>query len=143
MSGLTARAIGPCCDCVHDRKGRRAQPTKQRFQLPAPANSAQAPLAKVFAVVADDVISILAKPAAGTENDILAVEAWIRVGAYGDGPAASEFPQRNLFHRSAAEAADETRVMDDPAVTHVEAVMDVAAARRDEMRGQWRLFALP
>jgi hypothetical protein len=96
----------------------------------------------VFAVVADDVISILAKPAAGPEDHLLAVEAGIRVRAYGDEPAASEFDQRNLFHRSAAEASDETRVMDDPPVAHIEAVMDVAAARRDQMRSQWRLFSL-
>jgi hypothetical protein len=32
--------------------------------------------------------------------------------------------------------------MDDPPMTHIEAVMDVAAARRDEMRGQWRLFSV-
>jgi hypothetical protein len=97
----------------------------------------------VLAVVADDVISILAKPAAGTQNHILAVEARIRVCAYGDWPAASKFPQRYFFHRSAAQGSAEPRVMDDPTVTHVEAMMNVTAARGDEMRSQWRLFSLP
>jgi hypothetical protein len=95
----------------------------------------------VFAVVADDVISILAEPGTGTEDHILAVEVRIRVHPHSDGPAASKFFQRNLFHRSPAEASDQARIMDDPPVTHIEAVMDVAAARRDEMRGQWRFFS--
>ena len=109
--------------------------------MPAPADSTQAPLAEVFAVVANDVISILAKPTARATNHIFPVEARIRICAYGDGPATGKFRQRHLFYRSAVEAADDTRVMDDPAMTHIKAVMDVAAARRDEMRGQWRLFS--
>jgi hypothetical protein len=96
----------------------------------------------VFAVVANDVISILAKATAGTKNHVFAVEARIAVGAYGDGPAASKFRQRHLFHRSALEASDETGVMDDPPVTHVKAVVEVAAARRDEVCSQRRLFAV-
>jgi hypothetical protein len=136
------RAMSPCCDALHDRDCRGSHPAKQGFQLPAAADSAQAPLAEVFAVVPNDVISILAKPTARTANHIFQVEAWVRVCAYGDGPAASKFRQRNLFYRSAAEASDDTRVMDDPTLTHIEAVMDVAAARRDEMRGHWRLLSL-
>jgi hypothetical protein len=96
----------------------------------------------VFAVVADDVISILAEPAAGTANHILAVEAPIRVRAYGNGPAAGELRQGDFFNRPEAEPSDETRVMDDPPLTDIEAVMDVAAARRDEMGSQWRLLSV-
>jgi hypothetical protein len=96
----------------------------------------------VFAVIADDVIAILAKPAAGTANHILALETPIRVRAYRDRPAASELRQRDFFDRPEAEAADEPRVMDDPPVTDIEAVMDVAAARRDEMGSQWRLLSV-
>jgi hypothetical protein len=96
----------------------------------------------VFAVVADDVIAILAEPTARTANHILAVEAPIRVRADGDGPAASELRQRHFFNRSKAKAPDETGVMDDSPVTDIEAVMEVAAARRDEMRRQGRLFSV-
>jgi len=141
LRDLTVRAMSPCCDDLHDRDGRGAEPTAQRFQLPAPADSAQAPLAEVFAIVANDVISILAKATARATNHIFPVEARIRVCAYGDGPAASEFRQRHLFYGSAVEPSDDTRVMDDPPVTHIEAVMDVAAARRDEMRSKRRLFS--
>src|SRR6185503_20605705 len=81
----------------------------------------------------NDVISILAEATARATNHIFPVEARIRVCAYGDGPAASEFRQRHLFYGSAVEPSDDTRVMDDPPVTHIEAVMDVAAARRDKM----------
>lgn len=110
--------------------------------MPAPADSAQAPLAEVLAVVPNDVISILAKPTARTTNHIFPVEARIRVCAYGDGPATSKFRQRHLFYRSAVETSDDPRVMDDPTLTDIEAVMDVAAARRDEMRGHWGHFSV-
>lgn len=141
LTGLIVRAMGPCCDYVRERNRECSQAHEQRFKLPAPADSTQAPLAEVFAVVADDVVSILAKPTARATNHVFPVEARIRVSAYGNGPATSKFRQRHLFYRSAVEASNDTRVMDDPPMTHIEAVMDVAASRRDEMRGQWRLFS--
>jgi phage portal protein BeeE len=61
----------------------------------------------VFAVVADDVISILAKPTARATNCVFSVEARIRVSAYGDGPATSKFRQRHLFYGSAVQAAQD------------------------------------
>lgn len=97
----------------------------------------------MFAVVAQDVVSILAESGAGTQNHSLALEARIRIRPDSDGPAARKFRHRNLLHRSPAGASDQTWVVDDPPITHIKAMMDVAAARRDEMRGQWRLFSLP
>jgi hypothetical protein len=88
------------------------------------------------------VISILAQPTARTTNHILPLEAHTRVCAYGHVPATSKLSQRHLFNRSAAEASDETRVMDDPPIPYIEAMMEVAAARRDEMRRQGRVFSL-
>jgi hypothetical protein len=87
------------------------------------------------------ILAILAEPAAGTADHILAVEAPIQ-SADGGWAAASELRQRHFFNRSKAKAPDETGVMDDSPVTDIEAVMEVAAARRDEMRRQGRLFSV-
>jgi hypothetical protein len=60
-----------------------------------------------------------------------------------DSPYSLSRQSTGVSNGDLSEGPDETRVVDDPTVTHVEAMMDIAAARSDEMRSQWRLFSLP
>ncbi len=48
--------------------------------------------------------------------------------------------QRYLFHGSAPQPMNKAGVMNDSAITDVDAVMRVQAAPTDEMRREWRLF---
>jgi hypothetical protein len=48
-------------------------------------------------------------------------------------PSTREMSERNIFHRSPVQTVREPRVVNDLASTDVDAVMQIAAPRRDEV----------
>ena len=67
-------------------------------------------------------------------------DAW-RPRPHPDTLAARETTERNFFHRPAAQAVCETRVVNDVAIADVDSVMQVAATWRDKVRTQRRFLA--
>ncbi len=59
-----------------------------------------------------------------------------RIRSHPDALSAREISERNFFHRSAAQAVREARVMNDLASTDVDTMMQVAAPGCDKVRTQ-------
>jgi hypothetical protein len=102
--------------------------------------SAQAPLAEVLAVVAQDPIIILTEPRAGTLHDLARVVHHRHAASHRYRSASTEFLQRNFLHRSAGEEAGNRPTVDDFSVTQVDAMMDEADPRADEVRARRRFL---
>jgi len=85
------------------------------------------------------MIAIFANPGTGAAHYLLGIEARGWLGSDPNGAAAAELCEKDLFHRSAAYSAREATVLHHPAAAHVDAMMGVAASRRNEVRAQGRL----
>jgi len=92
---------------------------------------AQAPFAEVLAIIREQSIAVLAEPRTSAEDHFRAVKARLHARTHPDGVPMSKARERNLFYRSALPASGESRIVDDLAGAHVDAVMGVATARRD------------
>jgi len=103
--------------------------------------SAQAPLAEVLAVVAEEAIVVLADPRPGSPDYFLAVELSV-AGSNPESVSVSETHERNLLHRPAVDPMYEGAVMDDMVAADVDAVMGKTQTRCDEVRGQRGFLAL-
>jgi hypothetical protein len=102
--------------------------------------SAQAPLAEVLTVVAQDPIVILTEPRAGTLHDLTRTVLHRHPASHRYRSAPTEFPQRNFLHRSPGEEAGNRPTVDDLSVAQVDAVMDEADPRADEVGARRRFL---
>ena len=75
---------------------------QQVFYLAAAVLIAQAPLAEVLAVVAEDSIAVLAEAGARPARHLASIEARLTMGSYPDRTSLREARERNLFHGGAA-----------------------------------------
>jgi hypothetical protein len=102
----------------------------------------QAPLAEVLTVVRQQPIAILPYPGACPFDHLLGVKIGGGVKFDPHRLAAGESIQRHFFDRSPVQATCETGVMNDPAITHIDSVMQIAAPAGNEVRAQRRLVIL-
>ena len=126
-------------DQVHCRERASGQ-RKPRFDLKAPCLAMQTPFTEVLAVVRQQPIAVFADTGSRPTDDVSDIESAWRAGPYPDTLAACETSERNFFHRSTAQTVRETRVVNDLASADVDAVMQIAATGRDEVRTQRRFL---
>lgn len=100
----------------------------------------QAPLAEVFAIVAEQPIPIFAEPGACPAHHLAAVKTRRHMASDPDCPVLREACERNLFHRASEELADHGPVVNDVTVSNVDTVVGVATTRCNEVRAQRRLL---
>jgi hypothetical protein len=95
----------------------------------------------VLAVVRQDAVVPLTEARAGSPYDFFGEKPAPRLAnAYT--VATGKFRERNLFHRTPSKTAGESGVVDNPAGADVDALVNVEAARRDEMCCHRRQFAV-
>src|SRR5882757_10293474 len=104
--------------------------------------AAHTPLAEVLTVVRQKPISVLAYPGTRPADHLSGVEVRRRVRFDPHRVAAGESRHRDLFDWPPVQATRKSRVMHDPAITHVDPVMQIAAAGCNEVRAQRWLLAL-
>jgi hypothetical protein len=102
----------------------------------------QAPLAEVLTVVGQQPITILPYPGARPFDHLSGVKVRGRVKFDPDRLAACESIHGDFFDRSPVQATCKPGVMNDPAITHIDSVMQIAAAAGNEVRAQRRLVIL-
>ena len=95
--------------------------------------AAQTPLAEVLAVVAEEVIAVLADPGPRSPNHLFMVEANGTISSNPDRVCVSETRERNLFHRSAVEATYQSAVVDDSAAADVDTMVGKGNTRCNEV----------
>lgn len=78
----------------------RSQPAQQAFYLVASLCALETPLAKMLAVVPEEIVAILAETRPGAIDDFLGSEASRHTRSHPYVPPATEALERNLFHRS-------------------------------------------
>lgn len=94
----------------------------------------------MFAVVGQQPVTPFAQPRERPRHDLATIED-PAVALHPDRAAMRELFERNDLHRSAAPSVRKTRVVDNAAVTEIEAVVGVEESRGDQVRRQIR-FAL-
>jgi hypothetical protein len=94
----------------------------------------------MLAVVGEESVAILAGTRACSLDDHCCSEPGGLFASHDDRAPAAEVPQRYLLHRSAGQKPGNCPTVHDPAVTHVDAVMEKAESRCDEMCAKRRLF---
>jgi hypothetical protein len=109
------------------------QAGQQRFNLIAARFTAQTPFAEVLAVVRQQPIRVFAYTGACSEDHLCGIELRWHIASAPDWIAAGEASERRFFHRSSTQAACESCVMHDVAVAYVDPVMQITAARRDNV----------
>jgi hypothetical protein len=125
-----------CC------KQRKSGTCKPGFDLKASSRAVQTPFAEVLTVIGQQPIAVFPHTGSCSADDLSNVEIGWRIRSHPDAPSAREMSERNFFHRSSAQAVREPRVVNDLASTDVDAVMQIAAPRRDNVRTQ-RGFSVP
>src|SRR6185437_2103745 len=78
----------------------RSQPAQQAFYLVASLCAPQTPLAKMLAVVPEEIVAILAETGPGAIDDFPGSEPGRHTRSHPHAPPATEALERNLFHRS-------------------------------------------
>jgi hypothetical protein len=97
--------------------------------LSAPAHAAETPVAKVFAVIGQQAIVILAETRAGTPHYLLGRIRWIEVIDDPHLMTIGKSKQRYLLDGSALPGSRKTRVMYDPTVADIYAMVAVPSTR--------------
>src|ERR1700730_6487352 len=123
-------------------KQRKSGTCKPGFDLEASSRAAQTPFAEVLTVIGQQPIEVFAHTGSCSADDLSNVEIGWRVRSHPDALSARAMSERNFFHRSTAQTARESRVVNDLASTDVDAVMQIAAPRCDKVRTQ-RGFLVP
>jgi hypothetical protein len=117
-------------------KQRKSRTCKPRFDLKASRRAAQTPFAEVLTVIGQQPITVFPHTGSCSADDPSNVEIGWRGRSHPHALAAREMSQRNFFHRSSAQTVREPRVVNDLASTDVDAVMQIAAPRCDNVRTQ-------
>src|SRR5882757_10470949 len=111
-----------------DCRTQHTQPRQQRVYLIAPMLATQAPLAEVLTVVRQQPIAILPYPGARPFDHLPGVKIRGCVKLDPHTLAAGESIHRDFFDRSPVQATCKSGVMNDPPITHIDSVMQIAAA---------------
>jgi hypothetical protein len=110
------------------------------FDLEAASRAVQTPFAEVLTVIGQEPITGFPHSGSCSADELLNVEIRWLVRSHPDALCAREISERNFFHRSSAQTVGESRVVNDLASTDVDAVMQIAAPRRDKVRTQRGFF---
>jgi hypothetical protein len=94
----------------------------------------------MLAIAGQDPIVAFAQTRTRPLHHFVSIEA-VSVTSEPDAVAVGKSLERNLLHRSAPPTVPKTGVVDDAAVTDVDAVVRVERAWRNEMGGKRRLVA--
>jgi hypothetical protein len=115
-------------------KAARESPRQHErpLHLLAAMFASQTPFAEVLAVIAEDVIAVLADPRPRSPNHFFTVEAG-RTGSNPERMSMSELRESNLLHRPALKPMYQGAVVNDPAAADVDAVMGKPKARRNQV----------
>ncbi len=117
------------------------RPHSETFNLCTAADTADAPIAQVLAVIAQQAEIALAEPRAGALHNLLRRVARFRVRDDAHRLTESKLDDIHFLDGSGTPGAAETGVVHDPAVAHVDAVMRISAAWSAEVRANRRLFS--
>lgn len=112
----------------------RSQPAQQAFHLVASLSASKTPLAKMLAVVPEEMVAILAETGPRAIDDFLGSEPGRHTRSHPYTPPATEALERNLFHRSPGQEPGNGAAMDDLTCTQIDAMVNVSDPGRDEMR---------
>src|SRR5262249_53584866 len=120
--------------------GYAGEPGQQALDLRTAMFTMHAPLAEVLAVVAQHAIAVLSKARARPPNNLFTPQG---VGPCGSNPyrsSVSEARERNFFHRAPAPGSGKGAIVNDGVGAHVDAMVRIGEARRNEVRTQRRLL---
>jgi len=100
-----------------------------------------APLTEVLAVIVQNPISRLPQARACATDNLRPLECG-RPPARPDTAAAGKLRERYFFHRGVIKTVGESCIVHDPAIAHIDTMVQVAAPRRDDVRARKRLLVL-
>jgi hypothetical protein len=101
--------------------------------------TAHAPFAKVFAVVRQHVVAILAQPQASPTDHFIPIEPARLVQADPDHAPLGKLRQGNLLNRTSTQPPGQSTVLHDPPSTYIDAVMCITPPWRNYVRTDTRL----
>jgi len=113
--------------------------SNQFVHLVAAMLPAYAPLAEVFAVIRQQVITIFAQALAGAFHDLVRIKPSRLRGAYPNRASLGKLRQRHFFYRTPTQSAHKATVLHDAAVAYVDPMMRVSPAWGQHVRADRRL----
>jgi hypothetical protein len=121
------------------RGNQLLQPCAQPIDLAAAVLAMDAPLAEMFAVVGQGPVSLLPESRTRSRDHRVAIESRVDMSVNADGTSARELRERDFLDRPATPVTGQARIMDNPAVSHVNAVMQVSEATSDDVCREGRV----
>jgi hypothetical protein len=91
-------------------------------------------LAEVFTVIAEHAVAILAYTGTCSADYFFGIKLRQVLAPDPERASVGELLQPHLLYRAPMEAAYQTTVLDDLAVSHVDTVMRIASTRSDDVR---------
>lgn len=88
----------------------------------------------MLTVIGQQAVAVFADSGTRSAHHFGTIEARRRLGSDPERMSMGELRQRNVFHRSCAQATREASVLHDSALPHINAVMHVASAWRNDVR---------
>jgi len=98
----------------------------------------QAPLDEVFAVVAEQAVTLLAEARTCAPDDLVGRVTGLAVFDHEHGPTTGEFLERHFFHRLAHDVVHQRAVVNYAAVARVDAVMRKTQEGCHQVRARFR-----
>lgn len=135
-----ARAIRSRAREASGHRSHGSYPARESLNLVAALLTSQTPFTEVLAIVGQEAVALLSQARLGAVDDFLRRKFRRYPAPHGYRSSSAKVSQRNLLHRSPGEEAGNCPTVYDFSVAHVDAMMDIADARCDQMRAKRRLF---
>lgn len=115
-------------------------PAHEPLDLIASLLSAYTPFTEMLTVVGEQSVTILSQARPSAINDLPRIVPRRHAASHRYGSTPTKIPQRNFLHRSPGEETRNRPAVNDSSAAQVDAMMDIADARGDEMRAERRLL---